>query len=278
MPINCQTALASAAVQAAKNSDGTPAFPNFSNTPIPFGSTINVTNPAPTAAGGKLAQAALAGFGGLGNWLGSDQHAEAQSAGCRHCGRKYRGACLATFTAGANHARGAAGPAGAGRDGAHHDPRHFELGAHTRWRTHHQRRRRTAWNRAQPAPDPVAQGQAMFVAAQQAFLAGQQAKAAAANDAAVGGSTVTNVNIVLDPDLSALYNTAGVEPAFQANIASLQCVRYLQSVQTTLGSDSGGGGSCSAGQSHACASADACIHFRASPVQPTIQTPSTPTP
>jgi hypothetical protein len=61
-----QTALASAAVQAAKNSDGTPAFPNFSNTPIPFGSTINVTNPAPTASGGKLAQAALAALAALG--------------------------------------------------------------------------------------------------------------------------------------------------------------------------------------------------------------------
>ena len=76
----------------------------------------------------------------------------------------------------------------------------------------------------------------MFVAAQQAFLAGQQAKAAAANDATVGSeSTVTNVNIVLDPDLSALYNTPGVDPAFKANVAALQCVRYLQSVQTALG-------------------------------------------
>ena len=48
-----QSSLASAAIQAAKNSDGTPTFPNFSNTPIPFGSTINVSNPAPTAAGGS---------------------------------------------------------------------------------------------------------------------------------------------------------------------------------------------------------------------------------
>ncbi|HTU24266.1 MAG TPA: hypothetical protein VMF30_02640 [Pirellulales bacterium] len=75
----------------------------------------------------------------------------------------------------------------------------------------------------------------MFVAAQQAFLAAQQAKAAAANDAVIGGGTlVTHVNIVLDPDLSALYNTPGVDAAFQANIAALQSVRLLQATQTTL--------------------------------------------
>jgi hypothetical protein len=65
-----QNNLAAAAVAAAKNSDGTPVFPNFTNTPIPFGSTINVTNPVPTAAGGKLAQAALATLAamGIGSW------------------------------------------------------------------------------------------------------------------------------------------------------------------------------------------------------------------
>jgi hypothetical protein len=125
----------------------------------------------------------------------------------------------------------------------------------------------------------------MFVAAQQAFLAGQQVKAAAANDAAVGGSTVTNVNIVLDPDLSALYNMAGVEPAFQANIAALQCVRYLQSVQTTLGQVLAA--VAPAPPTPAPTPAPAPVPTPAStatpaptlsPVQPTIQTPSTPTP
>jgi hypothetical protein len=61
-----QSSLATAAIQAAKNTDGTPAFPTFSNTPIPFGSTINVTNPGPTASGGKLAQAALAAVAAMG--------------------------------------------------------------------------------------------------------------------------------------------------------------------------------------------------------------------
>ena len=113
----------------------------------------------------------------------------------------------------------------------------------------------------------------MFVAAQQAFLAGQQAKAAAANDAAVGsGSTVTDVNIVLDPDLSALYNMAGVEPAFQANIAALQCVRYLQSVQTTLGQI------LTAVAPVPPVDPTPAPTPAPSPVQPIIQTPSTPTP
>ncbi|HTU24265.1 MAG TPA: hypothetical protein VMF30_02635 [Pirellulales bacterium] len=61
-----QNNLATAAVQAAKNSDGTPVFPNFANTAIPFGSTINVTQPAPVVTGGKLAQASLAALAALG--------------------------------------------------------------------------------------------------------------------------------------------------------------------------------------------------------------------
>ena len=52
---------------------------------------------------------------------------------------------------------------------------------------------------------------------------------------------MTNVNIVLDPDLSAALQPAGVEPAFQANIAALQCVRYLQTVTDDTRADSGGG-------------------------------------
>ena len=119
----------------------------------------------------------------------------------------------------------------------------------------------------------------MFVAAQQAFLAGQQAKAVAANDAAVGsGATVTNVNIVLDPDFSALYNTAGVEPAFKANIAALQCVRYLQSVQTMLGQIlTAVAPAPPANPTPAPAPAPTPPSTQA-PVQPTIQTVSTTTP
>ena len=56
------SALAQAAIQAAKNEDGSAKFPGFQTSQIPFGSTINVTNTG-TSNLGKLAIGLLSAIG-----------------------------------------------------------------------------------------------------------------------------------------------------------------------------------------------------------------------
>lgn len=56
------SALAQAAIQAAKNEDGSAKFPGFQTSPIPFGSTITVTNTG-TSNLGKLAIGLLSAIG-----------------------------------------------------------------------------------------------------------------------------------------------------------------------------------------------------------------------
>jgi hypothetical protein len=56
------SALAQAAIQSAKNADGTTKFPDFQAAQIPFGSTITVTNTG-TGNLGKLAIGVLSALG-----------------------------------------------------------------------------------------------------------------------------------------------------------------------------------------------------------------------
>jgi hypothetical protein len=115
-----------------------------------------------------------------------------------------------------------------------------------------------------PAPDPLDTAQANLIAAQQAFVAAQQQRSSEQNDSVLGGpASTTTINVVLDPDLSALFNDPSVvaNNAYKAVIAALQAVRLAQQTAGSLAAILTKLGASPAGQS-----------------EPSVQVPSAPQP